>query len=139
MNLKTIIVAAAFAASLAGCQSVENAYSVATSAAVPANTAMIAANSFDAIESVATGYISLPVCASVGASVACRTVAATKAIVPAVRSGRAARNAIEALLCSGTPCSPNQTIPVASYNTLAAAITSLDAIYSQYQVSNAVK
>ena len=98
MNTKTLAFLALAALPLAGCTSVENAVSVATSAAVPASTAVVAANSFDAIESIATGYISLPVCG--GASAVCRTVSATKAIIPAIRSGRAARNAIKGLLCA---------------------------------------
>jgi hypothetical protein len=138
MNMRKLILAAFVSAALAGCTSVENAVSVATSAAVPATTAMVAANSFDAIESVATGYLQLPLCVT-GGALTCRTQSASKAIVPAIRSGRAARNAIEGLLCSGSPCSPNQTIPAASYNTIAAAITSLDAVYAQYNIAAVTK
>jgi hypothetical protein len=112
-----------------GCTSVENAWNVATSTSVPAQYALAAANSFDAIEAVATGYLQLPPCG--GAVVTCRQSAIVAKIVPAVRSGRAARNAIEGLLASTS----GAAIPVVTYNTLEASIATLQSIYTQYNVS----
>jgi len=113
---------------LGGCAAVQQAWDVATSTSVPAQYAYAAANSFDAIETVATAYIQLPPCG--GAWVVCRNSAAVAKIVPAVRSGRVARNQIEALLTANS----GAAIPIASYNTLEAAISSLQAVYVQYNI-----
>ena len=112
-----------------GCQTLENTYNIATSASVPAQYAVAAANSFDAIEAVATGYLQLPPCG--GSVVTCRNAAVVAKIIPAVRSGRVARNVIEGLLSA----SGGAAIPVASYNTLEASIATLQGIYAQYNVS----
>lgn len=96
---------------------------------VPPQTALIAANSYDVLETVMTGYLQLPPCGA-GAPVTCRNPAAVANIVPAVRAGRTARNQIEALLTTNN----GGSIPVASYNTLTAAITTLQAVQTQYNV-----
>ena len=129
--MKKFLAIVAVGLALAGCAKVEQAWNVATSASVPAQYAYAAANSFDAIEAAATAYIQLPLCGSQGASVACRNATATAKIVPAVRSGRAARNQIEALLGQNS----GAAIPVATYNTLEAAINTLQAIDAQYNIS----
>ena len=129
MKLASLILVAALA--LGGCSAITQAWDVATATSVPPQYALAAANSFDAIETVATGYLQLPACGSVGASVACRNAAAVATIVPAVRSGRAARNAIETLLGQNS----GAAIPVASYNTLEAAISTLQTINSQYNIA----
>ena len=129
MKLASLIIVAALA--LGGCSTITQAWDVATATSVPPQYALAAANSFDAVETVATGYLQLPACGSTGASVACRNAVAVAKIVPAVRSGRAARNAIETLLGQNS----GAAIPVASYNTLEAAISTLQTINSQYNIA----
>ena len=118
---------------LAGCNTLEQDYAaveVAYGTSASPQLALAAANSFDALETVATGYLQLPLCGA-SAPVTCRTLAASKAIVPAVRSGRAARNAIETLLSQNS----GAAIPIARLNTLNAAISALDAVYANYHIS----
>lgn len=129
MKLTSLILAGVLA--LGGCSAITQAWDVATATSVPPQYALAAANSFDAVETVATGYLQLPACGSVGASVACQNAVAVAKIVPAVRSGRAARNAIETLLNQNS----GAAIPVASYNTLEAAISTLQTIDSQYNIA----
>jgi hypothetical protein len=95
---------------------------------ISAQYALAAANSFDAIESAATAYLSLPPCTGVVA--ACRNQKAVPSIKKAVLAGRGARNQIEALLAQ----SGGAAIPVASYNNLQAAIATLQNLYSVYNI-----
>lgn len=125
---KVLVICAALA--LAGCNTVSNvgnAISVVTAAKVSPQAALVAANSFNALEVTATAYLQLPKCP---ASVACKTDTAVKAIVPAVRSGRAARNEIESLL----KANGGSAIPVVNYNTLTSANNVLQTIYNQYNI-----
>lgn len=125
---KVLVICAALA--LAGCSAVsgvENAVSVATAAKVSPQTVLVAANSFDALEVTATTYLQLPKCPT---AVVCRQASAVKAIIPAVRSGRAARDQLEALL----KANGGNAIPVANYNTLTAANSVLQTIYAQYNI-----
>jgi hypothetical protein len=130
IEMKKLLAIGGLALALSGCQSITQAWDVATSTSVPAQYALAAANSFDAIEAVATGYLQLPPCG--GTVVVCRNSAAAAKIIPAVRSGRAARNSIEGLLNANS----GAAIPVASYNTLEASISTLQSIYTQYNVSS---
>lgn len=119
------------ALALGGCAALQNAYTIATGASVTPNQVYIAANAFDAVEATATTYLKLPACGSAGASSLCRTQAAVNAIVPAVRSGRAARNQLEAAVSAsgGTPVSA--TI----YSVLTGATNTLQTIISEYGIS----
>ena len=125
--MKTVILASACALALAGCSTLSTLGVIAGTSVSP-QTALVLANSFDAIETVATGYLQLPPCGSTTG--VCRQQAAVANIVPAIRSGRTARNQIEALLKANT----GAAIPIASYNTLDAAITTLQSVYSQYNI-----
>jgi hypothetical protein len=115
---------------LAACANGQNVIGQISNTSVPPSVALVAANSFDALEAVATAYLQLPPCG--GAVVVCRQPAAVANIVPAVRSGRVARNQIESLLSanSGAP------IPIASYNTLTAAISTLQAVDAQFNIAS---
>lgn len=123
--MKKILIGLTLVAGLAGCAKIEAALTT----TVSPQAALVAANSFDAMEAVATGYLQLPTCGKT-AVVTCKTTAAVNTIVPAVRSGRAARDQIEALL----KASSGAAIPLANYNTLQAVITSLQGIYAQYNI-----
>jgi hypothetical protein len=126
--LPAILLAGALA--LSGCAEVGSVIGV--NPTVPGKTVLIAANSFDALETVGTAYLTLPLCGSAGASAACHTAAAKAAIVPAIKTGRTARNQLEALLQANN----GGNIPVASYNTLEAAIATLQSLYTQYNIQH---
>jgi hypothetical protein len=111
---------------LSGCSAVTTL----TSPALTPTQVIVAANAFDAIEATATNYLSLPTCPT--ATPVCKTAAGVNAIVPAIRTGRAARNTLEAAVNSGgaTPLS------VSTYTTLTTAITTLQAVMAQYAVKS---
>jgi hypothetical protein len=127
MKLSAFLFVGALA--LGGCSTI----STLTGASVSPQSALVAANSFDALETAATSYLQLPACATPSPTgVVCRNAAAAKAIGPAVRSGRTARNQIEALLAANS----GAAIPVATLATLQAAIASLQSIYTQYNIQS---
>jgi hypothetical protein len=106
---------------LGGCSTIATL----TSPALTPTQVIVAANAFDALESTATTYLSLPTCPT--ATPVCKTAAGVAAIVPPVRAGRAARNTLEAAVNSGkTPLS------VSAYTTLTTAVTALQATMAQY-------
>lgn len=131
--MRKVLFAAAAALSLGACSNLQTLYGEVTSTSISPQAALAAANAFDAVETTATAYLSLPACG--GATIACRNAAATANIVPAVRSGRAARKAIEGLLQS----SNGGPIPVANYNTLEAAIQTLQSTYAQFNIASVTK
>jgi len=133
MKLAQYGAAIALALSLGACSNMQTLYGEVTSTSISPQAALAAANAFDALEVTATAYLSLPPCG--GAIVTCRNATAVKNIVPAVRSGRTARNAIEALLQSNS----GAAIPIANYNTLEAAIQTLQSTYTQFGVAVASK
>ena len=118
------VLALALACALGGCATISRLEGTTVSPQV----ALTAANSFDALETLATGYLQLPPCG--GTLVVCRTPVARAKIIPAVNSGRTARDVIEKALRAGN----GAPIPVASYNTLTAAIETLQSIYAQYNI-----
>lgn len=111
---------------LAGCQTVAT-----TSPTMSPQTAVVAVNTFDALEVAATGYLQLPAC-SATVTIACRQATAVRTIVPAIRLGRTARNVIEAALISAG----GGAIPLVSYNTLNGVITTLQSVYTQYGIQH---
>lgn len=117
------IAAAAIALSLGGCATL-NAIEGAT---VSPTQIIVAANSFDAIEATATNYLRLPPCPQ---ATVCRTQAAVSAIVPAIRAGRKARNQLEAYVSTNAPA------PVAAFNVLTTAISTLQSLMAQYNVAH---
>lgn len=123
--MRRILLAGVAALSLAGCTTIGTI----TGSSVSPQSASVAVNSFDALETVATAYLQLPACGS-SAAVICRNAAAAAKIVPAVRSARTARDQIVAALNA----SGGAAIPIVSYNTLAAAVTTLQSVYAQYNV-----
>lgn len=130
MRLKLPVILFASALALSGCGAGTFLTNL-TGATVSPQSALVAANSFDALETAATAYLQLPACATPSPTgVVCRNAAAAKAIGPAVRAGRTPRNQIEALLAANN----GAAIPVATLATLQAAIASLQSIYAQYSI-----
>lgn len=125
MRLHTLLLVGALA--LGGCATYNNL----TGAKVSPQSALVAANSFDALETVATGYLQLPPCTTTQWA-ACRNATAAKRIGPAVRAGRVARNQVEALLAANN----GNAIPVVTMDTLQSAITTLQSIYTQYNIQS---
>lgn len=126
--MKRIILALSLAFALAGCASLSNTWNAVTGATVSPAAVIVAANAFDALEVTATNYLKLVKCNGSNGPV-CRDPAATKVIVPAVRSGRVARNNLEQFLKDN----PGQLGPSGLYNALTASINTLQGVVAQYQ------
>ena len=127
------ILALVLALGLAGCAAdvakFKAAYDVVTSSSVSPTMVYVAANTFDALEATATNYLKLPKCG--GSANICRNQAAVVKIIPAVRAGRVARNNLEQFLKDH----PGQLGPQGLYDSLTASITTLQTIYSTYNVT----
>src|ERR1700744_6010605 len=120
--MKKYLVAAALALSLGGCASLQtdlnNAWGIVTDATVPTAGVIVAGNSFDALETVATSYLSF--CKANRSMSACATYPAVRAdLVPAVKAAQIARNNLEAFLVAN----PGQLGTAGLYNALQAAIS----------------
>ena len=126
MRKLAILGALALATALSGC----NTLSVISGAAISPQSADVAINSFDVLEASATAYLSLPTCGAPSATVVCKNLTAAAKIIPAVKSGRVARDQILALLNANS----GAAIPVATYNTLEAVITTLQGVNSAYNI-----
>lgn len=117
--MKRYLAILSVAIALSGCaslQRLETAYAFVTEATVSPQQVYIAANTFDGLQSIATQY--LVYCRSNLATPPC-TAANRRVVIRGVRSGRAARNQLETYLTQSQPA------PAQIYNTLIAAITSL--------------
>ena len=132
--MKRLLLVAFLGTSLAGCASLQKTYDTVTGATVSPEAVLVAGNSFDALEATATSYLTfckanraLPICSSY--------VAARKVILPAVRSGRVARNNLENFLTQN----PGQLGPSGLYNSLVAAISTLQGVINQYAVAGVSK
>jgi hypothetical protein len=119
--MKKILAFVAVAFLMGGCatfdQNVKTAWAMLTGASVSPTQIIVAGNAFDALEATATQY--LLYCKSVKYAIQVCALGNRKPVVAAVRSGRAARNQLEPYVVSGTAG------PSAIYNTLAAAINTL--------------
>lgn len=118
--------AIAGALSLALLASACSAINTLTSPALTPTQVIVAANAFDALEASAANYLALPTC-PINAPV-CKTAAGVRAIVPAIRAGRAARSTLEAAVNSGG----SMSLSVSTFTTLKTAITTLQAMMAQY-------
>lgn len=130
--MKKIILAALLALTLSGCANVQNAWNLFTGATVSPQAVYIARNSFDALEATATNYI-------VFCKVHPRTVGCSKdaiaRLIPAVRSGRVARNNLTQYQKSH----PDQLGPTGLYDALVDATNTLQAIATNYNITGVVK
>lgn len=120
--MKRIVLGIVVAAALGGCAQLgqlSNAYTVATTATVPASQVVIAANAFDALKVTAVNYgnycitqhFPRPVCSANN----------RRAVIKAVNAGTAARVQLEASINTG------QSALSTVYNVLIGAVTSLQA------------
>jgi hypothetical protein len=97
---------------LGGCSTIDKVIGI----SVPSTDVVAAASAFDAAEAVATQYVRYCVTHRTAANCTRTTV---HQVQTAVLSGRAARNALEPSISSGTAG------PVAAYNALTAAVNTL--------------
>lgn len=115
---------------LSGCAALTSTISPGA-ANVSGQIAIVAANTYDAIEATATNYIRY--CTPTPKPVGCNVVAIQK-YVPAVRSGRYARNAVEQFV-KANPA--GTAVPIALYNGLTTATSTLQSIEAQYPTPKA--
>lgn len=128
--MKKILIACAIVFSLSGCAQIQNAYSVVTGTSVSPGAVIIAGYSVDALEATATQYLRRPRCGTAGVIV-CRSPAATKAIIPAVRSMRFARDEAENFLATH----PGQLGSQGLYDALQKTATTLKNVFDQYAIT----
>lgn len=128
--MKKYLAAAAVALALGGCSTLQNDWSLLTSASVPATSVIVTGNSYDALEGVATAYLNF--CkANRSLSVCSNYVSVRKALLPAVRSARVARTNLENFLIQN----PTQLGPSGLYSALETAISTLQSVITQYSVT----
>lgn len=129
--MKKLVPALLLALALAGCASLTKTWDAVTGATVSPAAVIVAANAFDALEVTATNYLRLKKCN--GTNPVCRDPAVTKIIVPAVRSGRVARNNLEQFLKDN----PGKLGPSGLYNALTSSINTLQGVIATYNVGAA--
>lgn len=122
-------------AGLAGCASIQtaiNAGKVLADATIPANVALVAANSFDAVELTAANILvaCTPSSTHVVPAVCTAQRSNIKTMNASILAGRPIRNAIEP--------TPGQALPVSqtAYNKLQAVIATLTAAVSAFNAAN---
>lgn len=126
---KILIIVAAL--SLTGCATFERIKNVSEAIGeyrVTPEAVIIASNAFDAAEITATNYLNLKRCTKANVTFVCRNPTATALIIPAVRSGRVARDNLQQFLKDH----PNELAPATIYEKLNAITGTLKDIYSQY-------
>lgn len=128
--MKRFLITLSVLATLGGCAQVNSLYQAASKisdASVSPTAVIIAANGFDAIEVTAANYLTLPRCPKV---TVCRDPQATKVLIPAIKSGRIARNNLKAFLRTH----PGQLGSKGLYDALNASISTIQGIISQYNI-----
>jgi hypothetical protein len=118
--MKKILIVAALLA-LAGCNS--SLFGLNPNVASPSSV-VVAINAFDAAEATAANYLLLPDCSKVTTKV-CRSATISTSIVKAVKSGRVARDALQADLTANT------TAPVTTIQVLTTAVATLQSLNAQ--------
>jgi len=127
--MKKVFLALTLALAISGCAQLTNGYNALTGAVVSPTAVIIAANAFDGVEATATNYLRLAKCTAT-TTVICRSSAATKVIIPAVRSGRTARNNLEAFMVAN----PGALGPTGLYNALVTATATLQQTFAQFGI-----
>ena len=132
--MKRLFVIALITLTLGGCAEFNKLKATAEAIgefSVSPQSVVIASNTFDALEVTATNYLRLPSCRKVTSKV-CRDATATSLIIPAVRSGRVARNNLQQFLADH----PNQLGPSGAFDALNASISTIQGVFAQYNVGN---
>lgn len=118
--MRKFIAIGLLALSLGGCATLQADWAIVTGASVSPTQIIIVGNAFDAAEATATQY--LLYCKATTPTPSYCALATRKSVVAGVRAGRAARAQLEPYVVSGTAG------PSAIYNTLVAAVTSLQTL-----------
>ena len=134
--MKKLLIVAAIAISLAGCQGTRfgdfiatagNAITAAENAVTPQQI-YIAANAFDAVKVSATNYLELRRC-PINAPF-CRDPYVTKKLIPLIRAGTIARNNA----VSWAKANPNGFADVSLYEKLTNITSTIEAMMRQYNI-----
>ncbi len=118
---------------LGGCsyyKTVTDAFSSLSQAKVSPKAIIIAANTFNALEATATNYIEQKRCDGKNGPF-CRNPSAMAVIVPAIRSGRGARDELIAFM----KAHPGQLGPQGTFDALTSANTVLQKTFDLYRVN----
>ncbi len=127
--MKKILISLALVLSLGACTTFSNLESLLSNTNVSPTMVIVAGNTFNGLEITAAHYLKLTKCTATNGPI-CRSPVATAKIIPAIRSGRAARNALEAFL-TGHPTALGAQ---GAYDALKAANDLLQSIFTQYKV-----
>lgn len=126
--LRTVVLAAALSVPLASCASLNRFIEQATQVEVSPTAVYVAVNTFNAMQITATNYLRLRRCD--GSTPVCRSPAATAVIIPAVRSGRIARNNLRAFM----ERNPGKLGAQGSYDALQSSISTLRGVFQTYRI-----
>lgn len=131
--MKKLIIILALSISLGACTTFERLKQTAEAVGeftVSPEAVVIASNAFDALEITATNYLKLKSCRKT-TSLVCRDPTATALIIPAIRSGRVARNNLQQFLVDH----PNQLGPSGGFDALNASISTIKGVLAQYRIN----
>lgn len=126
--MKKIFLALVLSISLSGCDAYRTLEKI-TSTTVPAQSIVIAANSFNAIEATATNYLNLTRCDKTMSKI-CRDKAVTAILIPAVQNARKDRDNLIAFQRNH----PGQLGTQGLYDALQLSITTLTGIMDTYHI-----
>lgn len=127
--MKRYLMVLTVALSLSGCTSFHTALDVLSGVTVSPEAVVIASNTFNALEATATNYLRLKRCNGNNGPV-CRDPAATKVLIPAIRTARKARNDLEQFLTDH----PGQLGPTGLYDALRQSVETVKNIVIQYHI-----
>lgn len=126
--MRRLLIALVVALSLSGCAALAQIASV----KVDPKLVLVAANTFNALEATATNYIRLPACTPDNRPV-CREPEVVAIIIPAVYSGRTARNSLIAFYKKY----PNVPLgPQGLFDALTSSNTVLQQIFAQHKIGS---
>jgi hypothetical protein len=131
--MRKFIAAAMLAVTLSvgvsGCGTIQQAWDIATSTKISPAAMVIARESFNSVEIIATRYLRLKKCSATSGPV-CRDPAATRIIIPTVRNGIVARNNMVAFMREH----PGELGPAGVYDALNLATDGLKKVFTDYRI-----
>ena len=130
--MRKIAIAAMLALSLGGCAQLDRTWGTITGATVSPTAVFVARNTFDALEATATNYIVY--CKVHPRQQGCSKTAIAQ-LIPAVRSGRVARNN----LVQFQKDHPGQLGSTGLYDSFVAATNTLQQISVQYNIAGVTR
>lgn len=131
--MKKLLAIVLLSLSLTGCTTfdrIQNSFVAINSATVSPQLVLLASNTFDGLQVTATNYLNLKRCRSATLSPICRDPTATAILIPAVRSGRMARDELQEFYKRH----PGSLGPQGTYDALQASIRTIEGIFAQYRI-----